>query len=96
VSAFTDQPLFFYCLRRRTVMLLPQGLAACADMTPTQERALTGTAAGAGIGAIDGSGGLGAAAGAGAGLIGGLLTDRSRQAQERALQEGFAAGQQRP
>jgi hypothetical protein len=29
-------------------------------------------------------------------LIGGLLTDRSRQAQERALQEGFAAGQQRP
>ena len=37
-----------------------------ADMTPTQQRAVTGTAAGAGIGAIGGNAGLGAAAGAGA------------------------------
>jgi len=39
-------------------------LAACADMTPTQQRALTGTAIGAGggavIGAIGGNAGLGA------------------------------------
>jgi|SRR6516162_2216055 hypothetical protein len=74
-------------------------VAACADMTPTQQRALTGTAAGAGIGAvagaIGGNAGLGAAAGAGAGLLGGLLFDQSRQAQERAFQQGFAAGQQR-
>jgi hypothetical protein len=71
-------------------------LTACADMTPTQQRALTGTAAGAGVGAvfgaIGGNAGLGAAAGAGAGLVGGLLVDRSRQAQDRAFQEGYSAG----
>ena len=74
-------------------------LTGCADMTPTQQRALTGTAIGAGggavIGAIGGNAGLGAAAGAGAGLLGGLLFDQSRQAQDRAFQQGFAAGQQR-
>ena len=72
--------------------------ADCADMIPTQQPALTGTAAGACVGAIagatGGNAGLGAAAGAGAGLIGGLPVDRSRQAQDRAFQEGFAAGQQ--
>ncbi len=73
-------------------------VAACADMTPTQQRALTGTAIGAGggavIGAIGGNAGLGAMAGAGAGLVGGLLVDRSRQAQDSAFQQGFTAGQQ--
>jgi Glycine-zipper domain len=73
-------------------------LGACADMTPTQQRALTGTAIGAGGGAVlganGGNAGLGAAASAGAGLIGGLLVDRSRQAQDQAFQQGFAAGQQ--
>ena len=72
-------------------------LAACADMTPTQQRALTGTAIGAGggaaIGAIAGNAGLGAGIGAGAGLLGGLLVDRSRQAQDAAFQQGFSAGQ---
>ena len=71
---------------------------ACADMTPTQQRALSGTAIGAGggaaIGAIAGNAGLGAGIGAGAGLLGGLLVDRSRQAQDAAFQQGFAAGQQ--
>ena len=90
-------------------------LVACADMTPTQQRALTGTAIGAGggavigaiggnaglgagigaiAGAIGGNAGLGAAAGAGAGLLGGLLFDQSRQAQDRAFQQGVAAGRQ--
>jgi hypothetical protein len=72
---------------------------ACADMTPTQQRALSGTALGAGggavIGAMAGNAGLGAGIGAGAGLLGGLLVDRSRQAQDRAFQEGVAAGRQR-
>jgi hypothetical protein len=72
--------------------------AACADLNPTQQRALTGTAAGAGIGAvagaIGGNAGLGAAAGAGAGLLGGLLVDRQRQAENRAFQQGVAAGRQ--
>jgi hypothetical protein len=74
-------------------------IAACADMTATQQRALTGTAIGAGggaiIGAIGGNAGLGAGIGAGAGLLGGLLVDQARQAQDRAFQEGFAAGQRR-
>ena len=74
-------------------------VAACADMTPTQQRALTGTAIGAGggavIGVIGGNAGLGAGIGAGAGLLGGLLVDRSRQAQDAAFQQGFAAGRQR-
>jgi hypothetical protein len=72
--------------------------AACADMTPTQQRAMTGTAIGAGggaiLGAIGGNAGLGAAAGAGAGLLGGLLVDQSRRSQDAAFQQGFAAGQQ--
>lgn len=78
---------------------LAVSLAACADMTPTQQRALTGTAAGAGVGAvfgaIGGNAGLGAGIGAGAGLLGGLLVDQSRQAQDRAFQQGYATGRRR-
>ena len=74
-------------------------VAACADMTPTQQRALTGTAIGAGggavIGAIGGNARLGAGIGAGAGLLGGLLVDQSRRSQENAFQAGYAAGRQR-
>jgi Glycine-zipper domain len=73
-------------------------VTACADMTPTQQRALTGTAAGAGVGAvfgaIGGNAGLGAGIGAGAGLLGGLLVDQSRRSQDAAFQEGYAAGRQ--
>jgi OmpA family protein len=73
--------------------------AGCADMTPTQQRALTGTVGGAGVGAIagaiGGNAGLGAAAGAGAGLVGGLIFDQARRSQDAAFQQGFAAGQQR-
>jgi hypothetical protein len=46
------------------------------------------------IGAIAGNAGLGAGIGAGAGLLGGLLVDRSRQAQDTAFQQGLAAGRQ--
>jgi hypothetical protein len=41
-----------------------------------------------------GNAGLGAGIGAGAGLLGGLLVDRSRQAQDTAFQQGLAAGRQ--
>jgi Glycine-zipper domain len=75
-------------------LVLP--VVACADMTPTQQRALTGTAAGAGagaiIGAIGGNAALGAGIGAGAGLLGGLLVDQSRRSQDAAFQQGYAAG----
>jgi Glycine-zipper domain len=78
---------------------LALSVIACADMTPTQQRALTGTAAGAGvgaiIGAIGGNAGLGAGIGAGAGLAGGLLVDQSRRSQDRAFQQGYAAGRRR-
>jgi len=53
--------------------------------TPTQQRALSGTAIGAGggavIGAIAGNAGLGAGIGAAAGLAGGLIVDQSRRNQ---------------
>ncbi len=52
-------------------------LAACSNMTTGQQRALSGTAIGAGggaiIGAIAGNAGLGAGIGAAAGLAGGLI-----------------------
>jgi hypothetical protein len=74
-------------------------LIACADMTPTQQRALSGTAIGAGggavIGAMAGNAGLGAGIGAGAGLLGGLLVDQSRRSRDAAFQQGYAAGRQR-
>ena len=54
-------------------------LAGCSGMNDTQQRALSGTAIGAGggaiLGAIGGNAALGAVAGAGAGLIGGLIYD---------------------
>ncbi len=71
-------------------------LAGCADMTDTQQRALTGSAGGAAggalIGAIAGNAGMGAAIGAGAGLVGGLLVDHSKKQQEAAYQQGVATG----
>jgi hypothetical protein len=77
-----------------SVLALP--LVACADMTPTQQRALSGTAIGAGggaiIGAIGGNAALGAGIGAGVGLLGGLLVDQSARAQDAAFQQGVAAG----
>jgi osmotically inducible lipoprotein OsmB len=71
---------------------------SCADLNSTQQRALTGTAAGAGIGAVAGAIGgnaaLGAGVGAGAGLLTGLVVDRQRRAEDRAFQQGVAAGRQ--
>jgi hypothetical protein len=85
--------------RVRTLLLLAGvtlPMISCADLSPTQQRALTGTAAGAGVGAvagaIGGNAGLGAAVGAGAGLVGGLLVDQQRRAEDRAFQQGVAAG----
>jgi hypothetical protein len=77
-----------------TALSLP--VVSCADLSPTQQRALTGTAAGAGVGAIAGAIGgnaaLGAGVGAGAGLLTGLLVDQHQRSRERAFQQGVAAG----
>jgi len=71
----------------------------CANLTPTQQRAGTGTMAGAAggalIGAIAGNAGMGAAIGAGAGLLGGLLVDQNAKAQDRAYQQGWSDAQRR-
>jgi hypothetical protein len=75
------------------LLLSPLG---CANLTPTQQRAATGTMAGAAggaiIGAIAGDAGIGAAVGAGAGLLGGLAVDQIAKSNERAYQQGVAAG----
>ena len=86
-------------MRKAIILLaLSSSVAACADMTPTQQRAMTGTgigaAGGAVLGAIGGNAGLGAIAGAGAGLVGGLVVDRVRQNEEAAYQRGVASGRQ--
>lgn len=73
-------------------------LAACSDMTATQQRALTGTAGGAAggalIGAMAGNAGMGAAIGAGAGLAGGLIYDHHKKTEESAYQRGKQEGSQ--
>jgi hypothetical protein len=85
---------------RQTIILLVlvSSVAACGDLTSTQQRALTGTAIGAGggavLGAIGGNAALGAVAGAGAGLATGLVVDRVRQNEAAAYQRGVASGRQ--
>ncbi len=77
-------------------LLLP--IAGCADLTPTQQRAMTGTgigaAGGAVIGAMAGNAGMGALIGAGAGLAGGLVVDQVRKNEAAAYQRGYNSGRQ--
>jgi hypothetical protein len=74
-------------------------LTGCADMNPTQQRALSGTAIGAGggavIGAIAGNAGLGAGVGAVAGLAGGLIFDKVKRDQASSYNAGYQAGARR-
>jgi osmotically inducible lipoprotein OsmB len=61
-------------------------LSGCAGMSQTQQRTITGGAAGAGggalIGAIAGNAGLGAAVGGGAGLLGGYLYGKHEESKQ--------------
>ena len=72
-------------------------ITGCADMSATQQRTVTGglggAAAGAAIGAMAGNAGMGALIGGAAGSTGGFLYGRSRDAQDRAFQEGLRQGQ---
>ena len=83
-------------LIRIAAVALP--LAACSDMTLTQQRTLSGTAGGAAggavIGAIAGNAGMGAAIGAGVGLAGGMLYDYHKKTEEQAYQRGVQEGRQ--
>jgi len=60
-------------------------LGGCANMSPTEQRVLSGGAMGAAggavIGAVAGSPALGAAIGGGAGLLGGLAYDQIQKSQ---------------
>jgi osmotically inducible lipoprotein OsmB len=71
-------------------------IGGCAGMSETEQRTLTGgaagAAAGAGIGALAGNAGLGAAIGGGAGLAGGFLAGRHHEATRAAYQQGVAEG----
>jgi hypothetical protein len=71
-------------------------ITGCAGMNDTQQRALSGTAIGAGggalIGAIAGNTGMGLAIGAGAGLLGGLVVDKVEKDKEAAYSQGYTAG----
>jgi osmotically inducible lipoprotein OsmB len=71
-------------------------IGGCAGMSETEQRTLTGgaagAAAGAGIGALAGNAGLGAAIGGGAGLAGGFLLGRHHDATRAAYQQGVADG----
>ena len=73
-------------------------LAACSDMSATQQRALTGTTGGAAggalVGAIAGNAAMGAAIGAGAGLAGGMLYDYHKKTEESAYERGIQQGAQ--
>jgi hypothetical protein len=78
------------------LLAVPLALAGCAGLSTTEQRALTGTVGGAGVGAvlgaIGGNAGLGAVAGAGAGLGGGLIYDSVKKSEAQAYSEGVAAG----
>jgi hypothetical protein len=66
---------------------LAVSVAGCSNMTTTEQRALSGTAIGAGtgavVGAIAGNTGLGLVVGAGAGLAGGLIYDSVKKSEGR-------------
>jgi uncharacterized membrane protein len=83
--------------RSSCVAVIALSLAACSDMSATQQRALTGTTGGAAggalIGAIAGNAAMGAAIGAGAGLAGGMLYDYHKKGEEAAYQRGVQEGQ---
>jgi osmotically inducible lipoprotein OsmB len=75
-------------MQRTTLVLLAAIIFAftgCANMTPTEQRVLSGGAIGAGggvvIGALAGAPAIGAAAGAGAGALGGLVYDQVQKSR---------------
>lgn len=73
-------------------------LSSCAGLTEQEQRAFTGSAIGAGagalIGAISGNAGTGALIGAGVGLASGLIVDHQRQQEQAAYERGVQTGRQ--
>jgi hypothetical protein len=79
-----------------SLLVCALALSGCSGLNDTQQRALTGTAIGAGggaiLGAIGGNAALGAVAGAGAGLIGGLIYDKVKKDEQASYEQGYSAG----
>ena len=77
-------------------LALALATSGCAGLSDTEQRALTGTAAGAAggalVGAIAGNTGLGLAIGAGAGLVGGLVVDKVQKDKDAAYRRGYSEG----
>ncbi len=77
-------------------LALMVGLGACAEMSDTSRRTLTGAGIGAvsglAIGSLTGDAGWGALIGAGVGAAGGYLYDQHKQSEQRAYQRGVQAG----
>lgn len=74
-------------IRLAVVFAAGLSLAACADMSQTQQRTATGAVGGGALGGIIGSfsgnAGMGALLGAGLGAGGGYLYDQSQQSNTR-------------
>jgi hypothetical protein len=79
-----------------TLVAVGLASAGCANLTPTQQRTLTGGAAGAAggalIGAMAGNAALGAAIGGAAGAGGGFLYGKHKEAEDEAYQRGVHDG----
>jgi uncharacterized membrane protein len=91
----------------RALKILPVvilvGLAGCDEprqISPTTQRigggAAVGALGGAAIGSFSGNAGTGALIGAGAGALGGFAFDQHRRSQQRAFDQGVAAGRAQP
>ena len=86
-------------MKRGVIAILVAGAFAtsgCAGMSQTEQRTLTGgaggAAAGAAIGAIAGNAGLGALIGGAVGASGGFLYGKHKESEQKAYNEGVAAG----
>jgi len=85
-------------MKHASALLLVSALAVtgCSDMSPTQQRVLSGaaigTAGGAVLGAIGGNAALGAVAGGVAGVAGGLIYDQVKKNEQSSYNQGYAAG----
>ena len=71
------------------LLLITVWLAGCSEMSPTQQRVLSGGAAGAAggalIGAIAGNAGMGAAIGGVTGAAGGYVYDYHKRSQQQGI-----------
>jgi hypothetical protein len=73
-------------------------MTACAGMSDTEQRAVTGgavgAAGGAAVGALAGNTALGLAIGTAGGVATGLLVDKYQKDKDAAYNEGYEAGKQ--